>query len=70
MLIRVVHAIAIGFVAGLICLFIAAILPNLHVPVLTDIAHFFGAWAWPIGLVVGLLDFVSGGFGPSWGPRP
>jgi hypothetical protein len=67
MLIRLVHAIAVGFIVGLICLFLAAVLPQIHVPVITSIAHFLGDWAWPIGIVAGLLDFASGGFGPSFG---
>lgn len=63
---RIVHAVAIGFAVGLICLFLAAVLPNLHVPVITSVGVFLGDWAWPIGIVVGVLDFVSGGFGPSF----
>jgi hypothetical protein len=69
MLMRALHAIAIGFIAGLICLFLAAVLPAIHVPVITSIGDFLGTWAWPIGIVVGLLDFASGGFGPSFGAR-
>jgi hypothetical protein len=67
MIIRVVHAIAVGFIAGLICLALATILPAIHVEVITSIAAFLGQWAWPIGIVVGLLDFASGGIGPKWG---
>lgn len=69
MLMRIIHAVAVGFVVGLACLFLAAILPALNVPVITQIGEFLGRWAWPIGIVVGLLDFVSGGFGPTFGPR-
>lgn len=64
MLNRAVHAIAIGFLVGLACLLLAAVLPAIHVPVITSIGGFLGDWAWPIGIVVGLLDFVGGGFGP------
>ena len=66
MLMRLIHAIAVGFVAGLICLFLAAVLPAIHVPVITEIGQFLGTWAWPIGIVVGLLDFAGGGFGPRF----
>lgn len=66
MLMRLIHAIAIGFVVGLFCLFLAAVLPAIHVPVITSIGHFLGDWAWPIGIVAALLDFVSGGFGPTF----
>lgn len=69
MLMRVLHAVAVGFVAGLICLFLAAILPQVKVPVITSIGDFLGAWAWPIGIVVGILDYAKGGFGPTFGPR-
>lgn len=69
MLIRVIHAVAVGFIVGLVCLFLAAVLPAIHVPVITQIGDFLGAWAWPIGIVFGLLDFASGGFGPTFGPR-
>jgi len=67
MLIRLIHAIAVGFIVGLICLFLAAVLPQIHVPVITQIGDFLGTWAWPIGIVAGLLDFASGGFGPRFG---
>ena len=67
MLTRLIHAVAVGFVAGLICLFLAAVLPAIHVPVITEIGQFLGTWAWPIGIVVGLLDFAGGGFGPRFG---
>ena len=67
MLMRLIHAIAIGFAAGLVCLFLAAVLPAVHVPVITSIGQFLGTWAWPIGIVCGLLDFASGGFGPRFG---
>ena len=66
MLTRLIHAVAVGFVAGLICLFLAVVLPAIHVPVITEIGQFLGTWAWPIGLVVGLLDFAGGGFGPRF----
>jgi hypothetical protein len=42
MLMRLIHAIAVGFIAGLICLFLAAILPAIHVPVITQIGSFLG----------------------------
>lgn len=61
MLGRIVHAIAIGFIAGLACLLLATILPAIHVPVVSAVGGFFGDWAWPIGVVVGLLDFATGG---------
>jgi len=67
MIIRLIHAVAIGFIVGLICLLLAAVLPNIHVPVITSIGDFLGTWAWPIGIVAGLLDFASGGFGPRFG---
>lgn len=68
-LIRLVHAVAIGFIVGLVCLFLAAVLPAIKVPVITDIGAFLGTWAWPIGIVAGMLDFAAGGFGPSFGGR-
>jgi hypothetical protein len=69
MLMRLLHAVAVGFVAGLVCLLLAAVLPAIHVPVITQIGDFLGTWAWPIGIVVAILDFASGGFGPAFGPR-
>jgi hypothetical protein len=67
MMIRVIHAIAVGFVAGLICLALAAILPAMNVEVITSIGAFLGQWAWPIAIAVGLLDFAAGGIGPRFG---
>ena len=66
MLIRLIHAIAVGFIVGLICLLLAAVLPSIHVEVIAKIGNFLGDWAWPIGIVVGLLDFATGGIGPSF----
>lgn len=66
MLIRLLHAIAVGVIVGLICLLLAAVLPAIHVPVITSIGDFLGRWAWPIGIVAGILDFASGGFGPRF----
>lgn len=66
MLVRLIHAIAVGFIVALICLLLAAILPAIHVPVITAIGDFLGRWAWPIGIVAGLLDFAAGGIG--WRP--
>ena len=67
MIYRIIHAVAIGFIVGLVCLFLAMILPSIHVEVITKIGNFLGDWAWPIDIVVGLLDFVSGGIGPRFG---
>lgn len=67
MLMRLLHALAVGFIAGLACLLLAAVLPQIHVPVITSIGAFLGTWAWPIGIVVGILDFAGGGFGPRFG---
>jgi hypothetical protein len=43
MLMRIIHAVAVGFIAGLICLFLAAILPAIHVPVITQFGPSFGS---------------------------
>lgn len=63
---RLIHAIAVGFIVGLACLLLATILPSIHVPVITAVGTFLGDWAWPIGIVVGLLDYASGGIGPRF----
>jgi len=60
MLNRVIRAVAVGFVAGLICLLLSVVLPAIHVEVITSVGDFLGTWAWPIGIVVGLLEFVRG----------
>jgi hypothetical protein len=67
MLMRLLHAVAVGFVAGLVCLLLATVLPAIHVSVITSVGDFLGTWAWPIGIVVGILDFASGGIGPRFG---
>lgn len=66
MLMRLLHAVAVGFIVGLVCLLLATVLPSIKVPVITSIGDFLGTWAWPIGIVAGILDFAGGGFGPSF----
>lgn len=70
MIMRIAHAVAIGFGVALICLFLGGVLlPALHVSVLTSAGNFLVDWAVPIGIVFGILDYVAGGFGPTFGTR-
>lgn len=63
---RLLHAVAVGFFAALACLLLALLLPAIKVDVIAAIGHFLGDWAWPIGIVVGILDYASGGIGPRF----
>lgn len=47
MLLRLIHAIAVGVTAA-------------NIPVVETIGAFLKTWCWVIGVLVGLLDFAGG----------
>lgn len=61
MLMRIGYAIVVGIIVGLVCLFLGVILATLDVPPVTAIAKFLTQWAWPIGVLAGLLWFFGNG---------
>ena len=62
---RVLVAVIVGFLVGLVCIFLGYILPDLNVSFITSIGNFLTKWGWPIGLAAGLLSFATG-----WNPFP
>lgn len=60
MLLRLIHAIAVGVTAALVCLLLGTILAELNIPVVETIGAFLKTWCWVIGVLVGLLDFAGG----------
>ena len=68
MLLKVLHAIAVAIIVYLACLLVALILASLgNVPLAEAVAKFLNQWAYVIGVLFGIFDFVGGGFGPKFG---
>jgi hypothetical protein len=63
MLWRVLLAFAVVFIVGLAVLFASTIvLPALGIPIAVNAGKFFAQWAWPIGVVFGIIQFATGRF--------
>lgn len=60
MLNRIIIAVVLGVVAGLVCLAVGTLLEALHVPPATVVGGFLTAWAWVIAVLVGLYVFATG----------
>ena len=62
MLTKLIHAAVVGILVFLACLLIGALLGSLGgVPIASTVGAFLTKWAYVLGVVFGLLDFVSGG---------
>lgn len=61
MLSRVVLAVVVGVVVGLVCLVVGSLLADVKVSFAETIGGFLAAWCWVIGLLAGLWYFFSGG---------
>lgn len=62
MLARLVLAVVVAVVTGLVCILVGGILVTLKVPIAVTIGDFLSAWGWVIGVLAGLWYFFSGGF--------
>lgn len=65
MLARVILAVVVGVVVGLICLVVGGLLGDLNVSFAKTIGGFLQTWAWVIGLLAALWYFFSGGSFPG-----
>ncbi len=60
MLARIIHAVAIAILVFLACLLVGALLASLGgVPIAGVVGDFLLRWAYVIGVLFGLLDFVG-----------
>lgn len=62
MLARLILAVIVAVVVGLVCLLVGGILATLGVPIATTIGNFLARWAWALGVLAGLWHFFAGGF--------
>ena len=68
MLMRLVHAVVVAILVYLGCLLLGALLNSLgDVPIAGTVGAFLIQWAYVLGVLFGLLDFLGGGFGPKFG---
>ncbi len=67
MIARLVLAVVVAVVVGLVCILLGDILSTLKVPIAVTIGDFLSAWGWVIGVLAGLWYFFSGGSFPSFG---
>lgn len=65
MIARIVLAVIVGVVVGLICLVAGGLLVDLKVSFAQTIGGFLQAWAWVIGLLAALWYFFAGGSFPG-----
>lgn len=67
MLNRVVLAVVVAVVVGLVCLFVGTLLVTFKVPPAVAVGGFLAAYAWVLGGLAGLWHFFGGGGFPSFG---
>ncbi len=60
MIARIIYAVAIAVLVGIVCLFVGGLLAVMNVPPAEFVGRFLTQWAWVLGIVAGLLAFVSG----------
>ena len=57
---KIVKAILVGVVVGLVCLLLGSILPTLKVPPLTAIGDFLQNFCWAIGVLAAFIWYFFG----------
>lgn len=60
MLNRLLIAVVLGVVAGLVCLLVGSLLATIPVPFVVTVGGFLVTWAWVIGLLVAIYSFATG----------
>ena len=61
MIARLVLAVVVAVVTGLVCILLGSVLASLGVPIAVTIGDFLHQWAWVIGVLAGLWYFFAGG---------
>lgn len=62
---RLVLALVVAIVTGLVCLLLGTILRSLGIPIAETVGGFLAHWAWVIGILAGLWYFFTGGTLPG-----
>ena len=60
-LVSIVIAIVVACIIGLVLLFIGRVLQALTIPIAVMVGSFLEQWCWVIGLLCGILFFLTGG---------
>lgn len=60
MIARLVLALVVAVVTGLVCLLLGSIISSLNVPIAETVGKFLVTWAWVIGVLSGLWFFFTG----------
>lgn len=61
MISRVVLALIVAIVVGLLCILLGGILVTLQVPIAVTVGGFLQQWGWVLGVLAGLWYFFRGG---------
>lgn len=64
---RVIQALLVAVVVGLICILLGGVLVTLKVPIAVTVGGFMQEWGWVIGVVAGLWFYFGGGAFPKLG---
>lgn len=60
---RVVLAVVVAVVVGLLCILLGGILVTLQVPIAVTVGGFLVQWGWVLGVLAGLWYFFRGNLG-------
>jgi hypothetical protein len=61
MIARLVLAVVVGVVVGLLCILFGGILVSLHVPIAATVGAWLTDWGWVLGFLAFLWYFFAGG---------
>jgi hypothetical protein len=61
MISRIVLAVVVAVVVGLLCILLGSVLITLKVPIAVTIGGFLVTWGWVLGVLAGLWHFFRGG---------
>ncbi len=67
MLTRLIQAVLVAVVFGLVCILLGGILITLKVPIAVTVGGFLTEWGWVLGVVAGLWFYFGGGTFPKMG---
>ncbi len=60
MLNRLLIAVVLGVIVGLVCLLVGSLLATIPIPFVHTIGGFLATWAWVLGLLAALYSFATG----------
>jgi len=64
---RIIQALLIAVVVGLLCIFGGGIIVTLQAPIAVSIGGFLVQWGWVIGVIAGAWFYFGGGAFPKMG---